>query len=93
VKLVGQRRQLSLAPRQVGQLMFPIAQKYVDRVVLVSDEAIVQAQSALWSKLRVVAEPGAAAPLAALLCGAYRPRPGEHLGVLVSGANTSAVQF
>jgi threonine dehydratase len=83
----------SLAPRQVGQLMFPIAQAYVERVVLVTDEAIQRAQAALWSTLRIVAEPGAAAPMAALLCGAYKPRPGERVGVLVSGANTSAVQF
>jgi threonine dehydratase len=83
----------SLAPRQVGQLMFPIAQAYVERVVLVTDEAIQRAQAALWSTLRIVAEPGAAAPMAALLCGAYKPRPGERVGVLVSGANSSAVQF
>ena len=83
----------SLAPRQVGQLMFPIAQAYVDRVVLVSDGAILQAQSALWSTLRIVAEPGAAAPLAALLSRAYQPRPRERVGVLISGANTDAVRF
>jgi len=38
----------SLAPRQVGQLMFPIAQQHVERVVLVEDEDIVRAQQALW---------------------------------------------
>jgi threonine dehydratase len=73
--------------------MFPIAQAHVDRVVLVSDEAIMNAQAAAWSTLRLVAEPGAAAPLAALLSGAYRPRPGERVGVVISGANTAAVQF
>jgi threonine dehydratase len=83
----------SLAPRRVGELMFPIAQSSVEGVVLVSDAAILSAQAALWSVLRVVAEPGAAAPLAALLSGAYVPGAGEHVGVLVSGGNTVGVSF
>src|SRR5205823_5296935 len=56
----------SLAPRRVGELMFPIARAYVERVLLVSDDEIRRAQQALWTSVRVVAEPGAAAPLAAL---------------------------
>lgn len=83
----------SLAPRQVGRLMFPIAQKFVERVALVEDEAIAQAQVALWRNLRIAAEPGGAAALAALLSGAYRPAPGEKVGVLLCGANTDAVDF
>jgi threonine dehydratase len=83
----------SLAPRRVGALMFPIAQRHVERVVLVTDPAIRQAQQALWSTLRVVAEPGGAAALAALLSARYRPQPGERVGVLVSGGNTVAVDF
>jgi threonine dehydratase len=83
----------SLAPRRVGALMFPIARAHVERVVLVSDDAIRQAQAALWSKLRVVAEPGAAAPFAALLSGRYQPAADERVAVLISGANTTAVKF
>ena len=83
----------SLAPRRVGELMFPIAQKYLDGVLLVSDAAILQAQAALWNGLRVLAEPGGAAALAALLAGKYQPRPGERIGVLVCGGNTTAVDF
>lgn len=83
----------SLAPRRVGELMVPIAHKYVERVVLVSDAAILRAQAALWDVLRVAAEPGGAAALAALLSGQYRPRPGERVGVLVCGGNTTAVDF
>jgi threonine dehydratase len=83
----------SLAPRRVGTLMFPIAQRHVDRVVLVTDEAIRQAQKALWSVLRIVAEPGGAAAFAAVASGRYRVRPGERVGVLVSGGNTVAVDF
>jgi len=83
----------SLAPRQVGQLVFPIARKYVERVVLVTDDAIRQAQKTLWGNLRVVAEPGAAAALSALLSGRYIPAKNERVGVLVSGGNTVAVDF
>jgi threonine dehydratase len=83
----------SLAPRRVGELMFPIAQRHVARVVLVTDDAIRQAQKALWSAVRIVAEPGGAAAFAAILSGRYRPQPGERVGVLVSGGNTVAVDF
>jgi threonine dehydratase len=83
----------SLAPRRVGSLMFPLAQRHVDRVVLVPDAAIRQAQEALWRVLRIVAEPGGAAAFAALLSGRYVPQPAERVGMLVCGANTSAVDF
>jgi len=83
----------SLAPRRVGELMFPIARAYVDRVALVGDDAIRGAQQALWDGMRIVAEPGGAAAFAALRSGAYRPAAGERVGVVISGANTSAVDF
>ncbi len=83
----------SLAPRQVGALMFPLAQRHVAQAVLVSDDAIREAQRTLWRVLRVVAEPGGAAAFAALQSGAYPARPRARIGVLLCGANTDAVQF
>lgn len=83
----------SLAPKRVGELMFPIAQKYISKVVLVSDDAIQQAQETLWKTFRVVTEPGGAAASAALLSGRYKPKRGERVGILVCGGNTSAVNF
>jgi threonine dehydratase len=83
----------SLAPRRVGELMFPIARAHIARVLLVTDAAIARAQQALWETLRVVAEPGGAAAFSALQDGVYRPAPGERVGVLVSGGNTTAVGF
>lgn len=83
----------SLAPRQVGRLMFPIAQKHVAEAVLVGDDAIRDAQRRLWDVLRVAAEPGGAAALAALLSGRYRPAKDERIAVLLCGANTNAVEF
>jgi threonine dehydratase len=83
----------SLAPKRVGELMFPLAQKYVERVLLVEDDDIRAAQRALWDSLRIVSEPGGAAAYAALLSGQYRPGKGERVGVLVCGGNTTAVDF
>lgn len=83
----------SLAPRRVGELMFPIAQRFVHSVVLVCDDAIVAAQEALWSGLRVAVEPGGAAAFAALLSQRYPPRAGERVCAVVSGGNTNAVDF
>ena len=83
----------SLAPRRVGQLMFPLAQNYVSATVLVEDDAIRDAQRALWQNLRIAAEPGGAAAFAALLSRRYIPTPGERVGVIVCGGNTSAVNF
>jgi threonine dehydratase len=83
----------SLGARRVGALMFPIAREHVERVALVPDAAIRDAQAALWDSLRLVAEPGAAAALAALLSGAYRPAPGERVGVVLCGGNWAGVEF
>jgi threonine dehydratase len=83
----------SLAPRRVGELMFPIARAHIARVALVSDAAIRRAQDALWQTVRIAPEPGGAAALAALLSGVYVPAPGERVGVVVCGGNSTAVDF
>jgi threonine dehydratase len=83
----------SLAPKRVGEMMFPYAQKFVDHVVLVSDDEIQLSQRSLWQTMRVVAEPGGAAAFAALLSGRYKPRLDERVGVIVCGGNTSAVSL
>jgi len=77
----------SLGARQVGALMFPLAQRAVAAAVLVPDGAIRQAQRLLWEAARVVAEPGGATALAALLCGAWTAPAGARVGVLVCGGN------
>jgi threonine dehydratase len=83
----------SLAPRRVGELVYPIVEQFVARTLLVDDDAIVQAQKQLWRALRVVTEPGGAAAFAALLGKSYVPEDGESVGVLLCGANTTAVNF
>jgi threonine dehydratase len=81
----------ALAPKRVGELVFPITEKFVDQVVLVSDDAIIEGQRQLWETLRVLAEPAAAVGVAALLSGAYRPEPSERVGLVISGANTAPI--
>lgn len=83
----------SLGARRVGELMFPIAQKFVHRSLLVSDEQIVEAQLVLWQQLRLVTEPGGATAFAALLCGVYKPHPGERVGVVMCGSNADLAKF
>ena len=83
----------SLAPKRVGEMMFPIAEAFVERSILVTDEAIIAAQKALWERVRIIAEPGGAAAFAALLSGRYTPAPGERIAVLVCGSNTDPAKF
>ena len=83
----------ALAPRRVGELMFPITQAYVEDVVLVDDASILAAQRALWQAARIAAEPAASVGIAALLTGAYKPAPGEHVAVVISGANMAPSQL
>lgn len=83
----------SLAPKRVGELVFPIARDFVSQVVLVEDDDIAAAQRTLWQVLRIAAEAGGVAALSALLSGRYRPQRGERIGVVISGGNTDAVNF
>ena len=65
------------------------ANRWIDKSVLVTDAATQAAQTWLWEHARVVAEPGAATTVAALLSGAYRPGRGEGVTLLICGANTA----
>jgi threonine dehydratase len=83
----------SLAPKRVGELMFPIAQRSVNSVILVSDDDIRQAQQILWDSVRLVVEPGGAAAFAVLTSGKYVPAYAERIAVILCGGNTNAVNF
>lgn len=83
----------ALAPRRVGELVFPITLAYVEDVLLVGDASILAAQRALWQAARIAAEPAASVGIAALLTGAYKPAPGEHVAVVISGANMAPSQL
>jgi threonine dehydratase len=83
----------SLGARRVGELMFPIAQKFVSQSLLVSDEQIIETQRALWQQFRLIPEPGGATAFGALLSGIYKPHPGERVGVVMCGSNADLEKF
>jgi threonine dehydratase len=83
----------SLGARNTGELVYEICRQTVDHVALVTDDAIRDAQRMLWRDWRMATEPGGAAALAALSSGAYRPRPGERIGVLLCGANVELAKL
>ena len=78
----------ALGAQRAGLIALGIAARFVPQVVLVSDDDIMRARRVLWEHARIVSEPGAAATLAALLGGAYEPRPGERIGLVLCGGNT-----
>jgi threonine dehydratase len=78
----------SLGARRVGEVMFPIARDMVADALLVPDDAIIAAQRYLWDRARLIAEPGGATALAALLSGRFKPPADARVGVVVCGGNT-----
>jgi threonine dehydratase len=77
----------SLGARRIGALAWQITQQQVRDALLLPDEAIRAAQLQLWNQLKLAVEPAAALPLAALQTGAYLPRAGEKVCLIVCGAN------
>jgi threonine dehydratase len=77
----------SLGSSRLGDIAWDAARQWVTDSLLVSDEAVREAQRFLWETCRLVAEPGAATTVAALLSGAFVPAPDETVVALVCGAN------
>lgn len=77
----------ALGARRIGAIGFSIARHHVERVTLVPEASIVEARRLLWQECRVLAEPGAAAPLASLLSAAYVPAPNERVTLVICGGN------
>lgn len=77
----------ALGAKRIGQICYDLAVQTNVTSVLVSDEAIAEAQLRLWRGLRQFVEPAGAAALAAVLSGAYVPEKDERIAVLVCGAN------
>jgi threonine dehydratase len=83
----------SLGSKRLGDIAWEASQRWIDDSVLVTDEAVVEAQRRIWSKARIMVEPGGAAGVAALVSGVYRPRDGEVVVVVLSGANLDPVSI
>jgi threonine dehydratase len=78
----------SLGARRLGEIAYRVAVDARVHSVLVSDQDLVEARRLLWDQCRIAMEHGTAAALAALVTGAYRPEPGERVGIVICGANT-----
>lgn len=77
----------SLGARRIGDIAWQVAQQHVHDSLLLTDDAIRAAQQWLWRELKLAVEPAAALGLAALQSGAYRPREGETVALILCGAN------
>lgn len=80
----------SLGARRVGDIAFGLVGGRVEPI-LVGDDDIVAARRWLWEHVRVLAEPGGATALAALLTCRYVPEAGERVAVVVCGGNTDSL--
>lgn len=79
-----------LGARQVGDSPWEVLSATETASVVVTDTDVLAAQQRLWRLIRVVVEPGVAAPFAALLTGAWVPPAGSRVGVVLCGANVIA---
>jgi threonine dehydratase len=70
----------------LGQRNFPILQRHVEAIVTVDEDDIVAAMRLLWQRAKLLVEPSAAVPLAALLAGRLQVQ-GLRVGVVLSGGN------
>jgi threonine dehydratase len=82
----------SLGARRVGSIGWEVARRTGVTSVLVDDAALDDARRQMWDRYRLALEVGAAAPVAALLSGAYVPGYGERVAVVLCGANTDPVR-
>ena len=70
----------------VGVLNFPIIQRYVDDIVTVSEEAIISAMRTIWETMKIIVEPSAAVPYAAI-AGQKIGIAGKRIGIIFTGGN------
>jgi threonine dehydratase len=70
----------------LGRLTFPIIQRYVDGIVTVSEADIIAAMRTVWERMKLVIEPSAAVPLAAVIAGRAAVA-GKRVGIILSGGN------
>ena len=72
----------------LGSLTFEILSNHLERIVTVSEQAIIEAMRLVWERMKTVIEPSAAVPLAAVLEGSWNQR-GRRIGLILSGGNAN----
>jgi threonine dehydratase len=70
----------------IGEPNFAVVQRYVDDVVTVNEEAIVSAMRTIWETMKIIVEPSAAVPYAAILEQTVGVS-GKRVGIIVTGGN------
>ncbi len=82
----------ALGAKRCGTYTFDVVRNHIADAILVEDTDILAAQRRLWREMQLVVEPGGATALAALTSGAYKPKEGERIGVLLCGGNAELLQ-
>ena len=70
----------------LGALTFPVIHEHVADIVTVSEDAILAAMRLVWETMKIVIEPSAAVPVAALFENKVSG-DGRRIGVILSGGN------
>ena len=78
---------------RTGTRTLPVIRSFVERVVLVGEDAIADAMLRLIERKKVIAEGAGATPLAALLGGAIQIAPGSTIVLVISGGNIDSPQL
>ena len=78
----------SLGARRLSEIAYDVARRDSVTSTVVTDDDIVTARALLWDRWRIVVEHGAAAALAAITSGAYRPAADETVAIVLCGAKT-----
>ncbi len=70
----------------LGDLTFAVIKEHVSKIITVSDEEIIKAMRLIWERMKIIVEPSAAVPLAALL-NIRDEIKGLRAGLILSGGN------
>jgi len=76
----------------LGDLTFPIIQRYVEDILTVSEDAIAASMRSIWERMKIIVEPSAAVPLGALMRNRSR-FVGKRVGIILSGGNTDLARL
>lgn len=76
----------------LGSLTYPIIQEYVDQIVTVSENGIIQAMKLIWERMKIIVEPSSAVPLAAIIENKIDHK-GKKIGIIISGGNVDLTKL
>ena len=76
----------------LGEKTYGIIRKYVDDIVTVSEQSIIDAMRLIWERMKIIVEPSASVPLAAVLSGRLNVS-GKRVGIILSGGNVDLDQL